>query len=430
MSGTSRERAGLAPRLLARRVLARVEEGGAWADRAFAAEARRAGLEGRDRALAARLAYGTVQRRRTIDHVVGVLAGRDPTALEPALRDVVRLGAYQLLFADRIPPHAAVATSVDLARRTVGPRATGIVNAVLRRVAAGGRDLVAALPDDTPGGAALKESYPDWIADLWWTAYGPATARALLAAGNDAPELAVRINRLRAGAEERVLAELGQAGVAFHRPADAPDAVVLDEPLDLAASPSFRAGDAVPMSRAAQRVAAFLEVRPGMRVLDACAAPGGKSGQLAAALGGAAGLVCCEQDPGRAAELRDGLARQGADEATIVVADAAELPPALGRFDAILLDAPCSGLGVVAGRPDLRWRRSEDDVPRLAALQRRLLEALLARLEPGGRLVYAVCTLSPAEARGVVAPRVADDELETWPHRGDGDGFYAARLAG
>jgi 16S rRNA (cytosine967-C5)-methyltransferase len=415
-----------AARLVALRVLGRVEEGGAYADRALAAEATRARLDGRDRAFAARLAFGAVQRRRTLDHVIAELGGREPAGLEPAVRDTLRLGAYQLLFADAVPPHAAVATSVDLVRAGGRAAAAGRVNAVLRRVADGGAGLLAALPDGTATEAALRRSYPDWIAELWFGAYGATNARALMDAGNRAAEVALRV---RTGAQERVVAELAAAGVGWHEDPAVPTAIVLDGPIDVAATAAFRAGDAVPMSRASQRIAPLLAPTPGLRVLDACAAPGGKSGQLADLLGGGgAGLVCVEQDPKRCDALRDALRRQGAGAAEVVCADAAEAGPRLGPFDAILLDAPCTGLGVLAGRPDLRWRRTPDDVGQLAALQARLLAALLEALRPDGRLVYAVCTLSPAESDAITAPYAVREELRTWPHRGDGDGFYAAVL--
>lgn len=416
-------------RRVAHRVLARVEEDGAWSDRALASEASRAGLQGRDRALAGYLVSGTVKHRRTLDHVVRVLATREPAQLDPPLRDAVRLGAFQLLFADRIPPHAAVATSVELAKRE-GRNRAGVVNALLRRVADGGRALVASLPEETPEQAALALSYPDWLAHLWFRAYGDETARALLRAGNEPAEQAVRINTLRPGARERVEATLAEAGCAAHGDAAAPDALVLEGAFDLAGSALLADGDAVPMSRSAQRIAPLLEPVPGMRVLDACAAPGGKSGHLAALLGGGAGLVCAERNPARARELGEALARQGAADATVVEADAAALPAELGAFDRILLDAPCTGLGTLGSRADLRWRRVPGDVARLAAEQRRLLDALLGRLAPGGRLVYAVCTLMPAENREVVDACGATlvDELLLRPDRDGGEGFYAALL--
>jgi 16S rRNA (cytosine967-C5)-methyltransferase len=412
------------------RVLGRVEEGGAYADRALETEADHAGLDARDRALAGRLVAGTVQRRRTIDHVILTLGGRDPATLDPVVRDALRLGTYQLVFADRIPDHAAVSTSVELVRRGGRTSAKGLVNAILRKVAAEGRTLVEHLPDTTPQAAALRRSYPDWIASLWWDAYGARAARGLMDAGNQAPEVALRVNALRHDARERIEFDLAGADVPFHDDPAVPSAIVLDGPFHVGASRLFTSGDGVPMSRASQRIVPLLGLEPGMRVLDACAAPGGKSGQIAASLGGAGDLVCVERDAKRAAALRIALERQGAGEATVLCADATTLDPAIGTFDAILIDAPCSGLGVLAGRPDLRWRRTPQDVVTLAAIQRALVGALLPRLRPGGTLVYAVCTLAPAENEAIVAGLAVERELRTHPEQGEGDGFYAAVVRG
>ncbi len=421
--------AQLIPRLVAERVLARVEADDAWADRVFLAEARRASLQGRDRALAARLAYGTIERRRTLDHVIEAVGQRRVEDLDAPLRHAIRLGAYQLLFSDRIPAHAAVSTSVDLARRVAGARVAGLANAILRRVATEGPALVAALTDETPADCALAASLPDWIVELWWDGYGPETARALARTVNDPPELTVAtLDGLAPGARERTLAVLEREGVAWHGDPAAPAAIVLDDPFDVAASEAFVRGDAIPMSRSSQRVVGLLDARPGERVLDACAAPGGKAALLASTLGGATGLVCVERDAHRANALRETLRRVHASAAEIVTDDATDLSGDLTGFDAILLDAPCSGLGTLSSRPDLRWRRSPADVLALAEIQERLLDALAGRLAPHGRIVYAVCTLTPAETTGVTRRRPPVALLECWPHHGDGDGFWAARI--
>lgn len=415
-------------RAVALDVLLRVDEDGAWADRALATAAARARLDGRDRALAARLAAQAVKGRRLLDAAVLALAERDPAGLDPVCRNAVRLGACQLLLLDRVPPHAAVSTAVDLARARRGAGAAGLVNALLRRVADGGRAWVDALPDATPAEAALRRSYPDWIAEAWWAAYGGDAARALMDAGNEPPELALRVNRLRAGAEERVEAELAGLGATLRRDPDAPDARVVEGAVDLAATRAFAAGDLVPMSRSAQRIAPLLAPAAGMRVLDACAAPGGKAGHLAALMGGGAGLVCVERDPGRAGQLADALARQGVTGHELVCQDVLRLDAALSGFDRILLDAPCTGLGTVGSRPDLRWRREAADAERLAALQRRMVDLLVDRLAPGGVLVLALCTLGTAEAAAADGHPV-DLRLELRPDRGAGEGFVAVRLS-
>ena len=428
-SPSRRDGGGIVTRLVAHKVLARVESDGAWADRVFLSEARRASLEGRDRAFAARLAFGTIERRRTLDHVVEVVGHRRPEDLDAPLRHAIRLGAYQLLYSDRIPVHAAVSTSVDLARRVAGARVSGIANALLRRVAADGPAVIAALTDETAIDCALASSLPDWIVELWWDAYGPETARALALQANEPPELTIAtLDGLAAGARERTVAELAAAGVRFHEDPRAPAAIVLDDPFDVGGSSCFAHGDAIAISRSAQRVAALLAARAGERVLDACAAPGGKSALLASALGGGEGLIAVEKDPKRANALRETLRRVHARTVDVVAGDAVSLSGDLNGFDAILLDAPCTGLGTLASRPDLRWRRSPDDVTALAAIQERLLEALLDRLAPQGRLVYAVCTLTPQETTGVVVGHPPLETLECWPHRGDGEGFWAARI--
>jgi 16S rRNA (cytosine967-C5)-methyltransferase len=409
-------------------VLLRVDEDGAWADRAFANATARAGLDARDRALAARLAAGAVKGRRLLDAAVAALADRDPSGLDPVCRNAVRLGACQLLLLDRVPPHAAVSTAVDLARARRGAGAAGLVNALLRRVAADGRAWLDALPDATAADAALRRSYPDWIAEAWSAAYGPVAARALMDAGNEPPELALRINRLRDGSEARVEEELTGLGATLHRDPDAPDARVVEGAVDLAATRAFAAGDLVPMSRSAQRIAPLLAPEAGMRVLDACAAPGGKAGHLAALMGGGEGLVCVERDPGRAGQLADALRRQGVEGHELVCQDVLRLDAALAGFDRILLDAPCTGLGTVGSRPDLRWRREAADVVRLAAVQRRMVDLLIGRLAPGGVLVLALCTLGTAEAAAADGHPV-DLRLELRPDRGAGEGFTAVRLS-
>ncbi len=415
-------------RAIALATLLRVEREGAWADRAFAAEASRAGLDPRDRALAARLAAGTVKARRLLYAAVGALAGRDPESLDPETRAIVRMGAYQLLLLDRVPPHAAVSTSVDLASRRRGKGAGGLVNALLRRVAESGRDWVDALPDATIEDAALRRSYPDWIAAAWADAYGLGAAKALMDAGNAAPEVAFRISTLRVGAADRVEAEFAALDVGLVRDADAPEARVVDGAVDLAATRAFAAGDLVPMSRSAQRIAPFLGVEPGMRVLDACAAPGGKSGHIACLLGSGKGLDCVERDAGRARALAEALHRQGVDGHDVLPVDVFQLPEDRGGYDRILVDAPCTGLGTVGSRPDLRWRRTPDDVDRLAALQRGMVDFLLPRLAPGGVLVLSLCTFGTAEERAADDHRV-DARLLLRPDEGAGEGFSAVRLA-
>lgn len=415
-------------RTVALDVLLRQEKEDAWVDRAFSAEAARARLDPRDRGLASQLTNGTVKAQRLLDACVHALADRDPAKLDPTTRCIVRLGAFQLLLLDRIPPHAAVSTSVDLATKRRGKGGAGLVNALLRRVAEGGRAWVEALPDETIQDAALVRSYPDWIAELWANAYGPEAARALMDAGNATPEVAFRVSSLRLGADERVAEEFARLDCALRPDDEVPSACVVEGSVDIAATTAFRNGDLIPMSRSAQRIAPFLGPEPGMRVLDACAAPGGKSGHIADLLGGGRGLTCVERDPGRARALAETLARQGVVDCDLLPIDLFELPADRTGYDRILIDAPCTGLGTLGSRPDVRWRRQPVEVERLAALQRGMVDFLVPRLAPGGVLVLSLCTLGTAEAQAADEHPI-DARLELRPDQGSGEGFIAVRLA-
>jgi 16S rRNA (cytosine967-C5)-methyltransferase len=207
-----------------------------------------------------------------------------------------------------------------------------------------------------------------------------------------------------------------------------PSALIVDGAIDLAATAAFASGDLVPMSRSAQRIAPFLGPEPGMRVLDACAAPGGKSGHIADLLGGGTGLTCVERDPGRARALAETLARQGVEGCELLPIDIFQLPAERTGYDRILIDAPCTGFGTIGSRPDLRWHREPADVERLAALQRGMVDFLVPRLAPGGVLVLSLCTLGTAEEHAADAYAI-DDRLTLRPDQGAGEGFSAVRLA-
>jgi 16S rRNA (cytosine967-C5)-methyltransferase len=424
-------------------VLRRVFEDGAWADRALRGEAERLGLDGRDLALATQLAYGAVQRRATLDHVIEVLSGRSLDRLEPAVVAALRLGIFQLVYLDRVPDHAAVAESVELAKAESRGGA-GLVNAVLRRAAREAEALVAALPDETPEHAALRLSHPEWIAQLWWDAFGGDTARALMAADNDPAEASLRANTLRL-----TVAELARRLPVETRPADGlPEGLLALEPFDAHGTPEWREGLFMPQSRAAMTVARLLSPQPGERVLDLCAAPGGKTTHLAALMEDRGELVAVERHKGRAAGLERTARRMGATCVQVRVADAAQPHP--GRYDRVLVDPPCSDLGTLASRPDARWRKTADQPERLAQTQGAILRAGADALAPGGTLVYSTCTISPAENERVIdafrAERgefEADDlrrevpvwqhpsvpfHLQTLPNRDGTEGFFIARL--
>jgi 16S rRNA (cytosine967-C5)-methyltransferase len=375
-----------------------------------------------DRSLANELVNGTVRRRGSIDAVLGEYTKAPLRSADPDVRDALRLAAFQLLFLDRVPAYAAVDDAVSLAMRG-NPRAGGFVNAVLRRVAAEGRARLTELgAGDTARAWATALSYPVWLVRLLRADLGDPAARRLLEAGDLAPERCLRVNRLRGGLAA-ASAALEAEGYGTRGIEGLPDGLLYDGP-PLERSTAFRDGLVTPQSRGSQIagvVAAGGASSPGALILDLCAAPGAKTGQLAALRPDAA-VTAVEVDAERAAALRGNLARLSADTVEVVQADVLQ-PRAEWEtvFDAVLLDAPCSGLGTMGSRPDLRWRRRPQDVPRLARLQARLLARAAAAVKPGGALTYAVCTMTRAETLGVVEPLLAaggweaDDLGASWP---------------
>ena len=399
-------------------VVRRVFEQGAYADRALHGEAR--GLDARERALAMQLAFGTVQRRLTLDHVIEQLA-RPVGELDARTLAALRLGLYQLVFLDGAAPHAVVAESVELAKGSSGGHK--LVNAVLRRAT---REPPVLPADDTPAGAAIAHSYPPWLVELWWDRFGAEDARALLRAGNEPGELALRVNTLVTTRDELAAAlpvPTTPAGDAL------PEGLVVEGRFDAHAHELWQAGAYVAQSRASMLVARALDPQPGERVLDLCAAPGGKTTHLAALMENRGEIVAVERHAGRAGALRRTCERVRAANVEVSVADAARFTTA-EPFDRVLVDPPCSGLGTLQGHPDLRWRSSPEAIERLAETQSAILRAGVAALRPGGTLVYSTCTLSPRENEEQAAGaglRVESERL-VLPHRDRTDGFYIARM--
>jgi 16S rRNA (cytosine967-C5)-methyltransferase len=388
-------------------VVRRVFEEDAYADRALASAAR--GLDERDRGLAQRLAYGTVQRVRTLDHAIETLGRRPVRKLDPPVRAALRLGAYQLAYLDAVPAHAAVNESVELVRAARLERAVPFTNAVMRRLTGGLRDLLEALPE-----GPLKHSYPDWVYETWRRDWGEEEALALMRAQNEAPETVVRLVR----------------GEIDGEPTEIPGAYRVARVDEQA----LAEGRIWPQSRGSQLAGLAVGARQEERILDLCAAPGGKATMLAGE------VVAVELHEGRARELAENARRLGATNVQVVNADALALPEELTGFDRVLVDAPCSGLGVLAARPDLRWRAQP-----LPDLQLALMRAAAERVKPGGTILYSVCTLNEDENEAIVdACGLEVDDLGaewpqfrhpkrpvfllTTPHRHGTSGFFIARL--
>ena len=461
---------------LARHVLARVEADGAYANRALAAALdRAAGMSPAERGLATELVYGVLRRRARLDRALEAVADRGLAALPPAARTALRVGAYQLLFLDRVPGYAAVNDAVEAMKRAHGPRLGGLANALLRRVSERGEPP---LPDPERDPVAFLEEacgWPAWLARLALRELGAAAAVALGTASGTAAPVALRANRLapppadamaRGGAEgvgitrevlaERLVAE--RPDVILTPSAVAPDALLargLDAP---ARTHAFAAGAFAIEDVGAQVVAELCGAVPGERILDACAGLGGKTAHLAALAGNQAVIEALDLSAAKLRQAEEQWARLGVRGVQARAADLTkDFPPDTQPYDRVLLDAPCSGLGVLRRHPEILLRRSEADLSLLAATGRRMLDVVSTVVAPGGALTYAVCTFDRVEGEDVVraflaghseftveAPSVGGgtrgsdvpwdrlivpgDGVRLWPDRDEADAFFAVRL--
>jgi|APLak6261679142_1056127.scaffolds.fasta_scaffold00100_15 16S rRNA (cytosine967-C5)-methyltransferase len=395
----------------------------------------------RDAGLVTELCYGTTRRRMTIDTVLRQFADRSLDTIEDRVLAALRLGVYQLFFM-RVPKHAAVGDTVDALKAVGLERAAGFVNAILRKASA-----LPELPKsdgDEIGRLSYETSHPAWLVKRWLRQFGPERASVMLHADNDAPALVVRTNTAKLTRDE-LLAQLQDAGVKCHATALSPLGIVFDAPGRVEELYGYAEGLWQVQDEAAQLVGVFGQIPANARVLDACAAPGGKACHLAQTNEVTAIDVHANKLPKIASEAkRLGLT----SKLTLVQADASQpLPESLGEFDAILIDAPCAGLGTLRRHPELRYRREEKDIAELAHLQREILEQCQQVLKPGGLLVYAVCSTDTMEGpdqvemflrshpdftseppRGLAHLPTWQGHLRTLPGPEGLDGFFAARL--
>jgi 16S rRNA (cytosine967-C5)-methyltransferase len=430
-------------RLLAYEILRATFERQAHTELAFREAADERGLAGRERAQAQRLAYGAVQRRGTIDAAIDRLLERDLRKLDPPVLAALRLGMYELLFADGTPDHAAVDQAVELTKGAGAAHAAGLVNAVLRRAGREREALVEALlgDDSAPEAAAIAHSAPLWLARMWWDQLGPEAARSLLAACNEPPELAFRVNTLVTD-PDAIIAKLQEAGVdarcaasgvphvpvgskkrtATEWPLAAPEMIVVEGQTGGIVPELIAAGELTPQSRGSAAVVEVLDPQPGEHILDLCAGPGIKTGQIAARMGDRGEVVSFENDPGRAEEVAAQARRLGLRSVTVIEADATR-PGMAPSFDRVLLDAPCSDLGALASRPDARWRKSPATIDRLVEVQAALIVRAREALRPGGTLVYSTCTIDRRENEG----QIGGEQWQIRPDRDRTTGFFISR---
>ncbi len=390
----------------AARVLDEVLGRGAYAQEALDRVARRMGeMPQRETALATEIAFGVIRHLRRLDWVLGRYVER--AVKKEGVRNVLRVGAYELLCLRSTPPYAAVDEAVELAKRRYGARVAGFVNSVLRRLARdvdGGR-IPRPQPSDPASRVALLHSYPDWMSSLFVRTYGPERATCVAAALNARPPLTLRVNRLRAARDE-VADELRDAGLGCRPTRWSPVGLAVcgrvGDPARLA---PFAAGRVTVQDEAAQLVSYAVAPRAGERVLDACSAPGGKATHLAELMGDEGEVVAADVSPARLRLVEQSARRLGLGSIRTVAADAATPSGGLRGFepfDRVLVDAPCSGLGVIRRNPDIKWKRMPEDVETMARMQLALLEGCSSLLRQGGVMVYSVCTFTEEETTCVV----------------------------
>jgi 16S rRNA (cytosine967-C5)-methyltransferase len=373
-------------RLVALDALIRIDEG-AYAHVVLPTMLRDTQLDDRDRAFATDLVYGTVRGQRRLDDLVERASSRPVKRLDPPVRAALRMGAYQLV--QGVPAHAAVGETVKaLVARS--PRARGFANGVLRGLTRLGP------PWPEPVSEAVALSYPDWLVERLTTEIGAGDAHAALAAMNEPAAVTLRVNPRR-GNPSGVGTEITRTGARAERGTLIDAALIVRGIGDPARLPAVRDGRATPQDQGSQAVVAVLDPQPGERVADLAAAPGGKATAIGERVGDDGLVVAVDVDAGRVRLITEAAERLRLPNVAPVVADGRALPLVAGTFDRVLLDAPCSGIGVLRRRPDARWRLQPDAIPELAVLQRELLAAAAALVRPGGTLVYSVCTLTREE---------------------------------
>ena len=435
-----------AARETALRVLVSCRTNGAWADAALQAQLRRDGLSGPDAALCSRLVYGVLQNQLLLDHYIGAFCSQRPDHLQPPLLDILRLGAYQILYLDKVPDRAAVSESVELAKRFKRGQAAGLVNAVLRKLSQNKNDLPPIPDRDEIRYLSIRYSHPRWLVKRLVMLLGREETEIFLAANNSVAPLTVQVNPLKSSAEA-LRTELTEAGVTVRPHAWVPGCMELSGTGDLTGLAPFREGRFLVQDPAASLVAQAAGITPGQRVLDVCAAPGGKSFSAAFAMGDRGSVTACDLHENKLVRIRQGAERLGIGCITTAAADGRVFRPEWeGAFDTVLVDAPCSGRGIIRKKPDVRYKKA-DDLFALPVIQSAILENAARYVRPGGVLLYSTCTVLPEENEQITDAFLAEHpefareamelpapagrvegQLTFWPQRHETDGFYICRM--
>lgn len=404
-------------RQVAFQILTDIAEGKAYTNFALREAFRRVRLEERDRALCSEIVYGTVQREKSIDALIQLHMERKIKTLDARVLTILRMAIYQFAFLNKVPAYAILNESVEICKR-VHPKASGFVNGVLRAYTRTGKtasDLLAELSEKYKKWAdkmALIHSYPTWLIEKWEREFGRDRTERVLVASNQPSGMSLRVNPLRATRDE-ILSELEEQGHPAQASALCAEGIRLLRGMDVEKSTLYTSGKVTVQDEGAMLIAPLLQLKPGMRVLDMCAAPGTKTTHIAELMSDEGSVHACDVHEHKRELIWDATRRLHLESIEAITADARTLPDPSATeppYDAVLLDAPCSGFGVLAHRPDIRWRRTEKDVRALTELQRGLLEKAIRMVKPGGVIVYSTCTLLSEENEELVNSVVRESQ--------------------
>ncbi|GAA0135758.1 16S rRNA (cytosine(967)-C(5))-methyltransferase RsmB [Paenibacillus sp. YSY-4.3] len=460
--GGSRRQHKASARDTALHVLTEVEQEGAYSNLLLNSALQKSGLTGPEAGLATELVYGTISRKNTIDYYLDQFVAKGVAKLQPWVRNLLRLSFYQIYYLDRIPPHAAVNEAVNIAKRRGHQGISGMVNGVLRNVLRRKEELV--LPGDLPPARriALEHSHPEWLVARWIEQYGEGAAEAICRANNESPPVSVRVNRTQISRDE-LMQRMEEQGLKVVASQVSPDGIIVLSGGNMALTDWYEDGLLSIQDESSMLVAEAVEPEAGMTVLDCCAAPGGKTCHMAERMAGSGEIFANDIHPHKVKLIADQASRLHLGNVQALAGDAMELDKryASESFDRILLDAPCSGLGVIRRKPDLKWAKTPEDIAEITSIQRDLLDRVSSLLKPGGVLVYSTCTIEPGENEEMVrqfldrhpeyelAPEMTEWQrlvpksvsnnresginreaigLQILPQHYHSDGFYIARL--
>jgi len=440
-------------RQLASDILRKVDSRQAYADILLDQTLKATDLNERDRALLTELTYGTLRWRGNIDARLSRQLRRPLTDTDVFIRNLLRVTVYQLLFLDKIPDYAAVNEAVDLAKRQGGSRAAGFVNGVLRNLLRRKNgDAKEPSTDDSVAALATELSHPEWLVQRWVEEFGPSEACALMRANNERAPLVLRANRLKYS-RDQLCSRLLEKGVVASASRWSPEGIVLESAGSVESLPGFAEGLFQIQGESSQLIAYLLAPEPRERILDACAAPGGKTCHIAELMNDSGTVIAFDASVRGVERIRANAGRLNLQSIEAIQADVTQaLSDALCLpYDRVLVDAPCSGLGTLRAHPEIKWRRQEHDIERLSRLQMKILQGAARHLKPGGTLVYSTCTLTREENDSIVELFLAQHNefeltdaarylpeparhmmrgsyFQALPQRDNSDGFFAARL--